>query len=115
MYISFRGIFSFTHPFNSVQGDNAQYKPRVFNSSAEVSDPTLKVSTIVTGLNFPTNMAFLGKDDILVTEKNTGTIRRIISGYYSTRSNFGSFGGNYSKNEEFWELLYLIKMRTAGS
>ena len=74
------GGFFLAHLFNSVQGDNAQYKPRVFNSSAAVSDPSLKVSTIVTGLDFPTSMAFLGKDDILVTEKNNGTIRRIIGG-----------------------------------
>ncbi|GKS60654.1 hypothetical protein YTPLAS21_01120 [Candidatus Nitrosocosmicus sp.] len=32
------------------------------------------------GLDFPTSMAFLGPDDILVTEKNTGEVMRIING-----------------------------------
>jgi aldose sugar dehydrogenase len=72
--------FLLSHTFNLAHADNAQYKPRVFNSSASVNDPTLKVSTIATGLNFPTSMAFLGPNDILVTEKNNGTILRIING-----------------------------------
>jgi aldose sugar dehydrogenase len=32
------------------------------------------------GLEFPTGMAFLGPDDILVIEKNTGKLKRIING-----------------------------------
>jgi aldose sugar dehydrogenase len=32
------------------------------------------------GLEFPTSMAFLGPDDILVLEKNDGTVRRIVNG-----------------------------------
>ena len=48
---------------------------------AAISDPNLKLETVATGLNHPTAMAFLGSStDILVTEKDTGTVRRIIDG-----------------------------------
>jgi glucose/arabinose dehydrogenase len=45
-----------------------------------VSDPNLKVETLVEGLERPTTMAFLDKDNILVLEKNEGTVRRIVNG-----------------------------------
>jgi aldose sugar dehydrogenase len=38
------------------------------------------VETVAEGIRFPTSMAFLAKDDILVLEKNNGTIKRIIDG-----------------------------------
>jgi aldose sugar dehydrogenase len=44
------------------------------------NDTALMVETIVTGLNSPTNMAFLGPNDILVLEKDKGTVQRIING-----------------------------------
>jgi hypothetical protein len=31
-------------------------------------------------LDFPTNMAFIGENDVLVTEKNTGKVIRILDG-----------------------------------
>jgi aldose sugar dehydrogenase len=43
-------------------------------------DPKLKAETVFTGINFPTSMAFLGNDDILVLEKNEGTVKRIVNG-----------------------------------
>jgi aldose sugar dehydrogenase len=45
-----------------------------------VSDPSLQVEPVITGIKFPTSMAFLGHDDILVLEKNEGTVRRIVNG-----------------------------------
>lgn len=45
-----------------------------------VADPNLKVELVASGLKYPTTMAFVGKDDILVLEKNNGTIMRIING-----------------------------------
>jgi len=45
-----------------------------------VNDPSLKVQLVYKGLESPTSMAFLGPDDILVLEKNNGTVRRIING-----------------------------------
>src|ERR671929_297019 len=43
-------------------------------------DPNLKVELVTQGLRSPTSMAFLGPNDILVLEKNNGTVQRIING-----------------------------------
>jgi aldose sugar dehydrogenase len=38
------------------------------------------VETMTSGIQFPTGMTFLGPDDILVIEKNKGTVQRVASG-----------------------------------
>jgi glucose/arabinose dehydrogenase len=43
-------------------------------------DPNLAVRTVVAGLNQPTTMAFLGPTDILVLEKATGRVQRVVNG-----------------------------------
>ena len=48
-------------------------KPAVIN-------PNLKIETVTTGLMLPTTMAFVGPDDMLVLEKNKGTVQRIVNG-----------------------------------
>src|ERR671930_1462623 len=45
-----------------------------------IADPNLKVELVVRGLKSPTSMAFLGPNDILVLEKNNGTVQRIVNG-----------------------------------
>lgn len=45
-----------------------------------INDDRLKVELVFTGLKFPTGMAFLSINDILVTEKNNGMVKRIING-----------------------------------
>jgi glucose/arabinose dehydrogenase len=45
-----------------------------------IGNPKLKAEVVVEGLKLPTSMAFLGPDDILVLEKNKGTVQRIING-----------------------------------
>ena len=57
------------HPFNSVIAQPAVLK-----------DPNLKVELVAQGLRSPTSMAFLGPNDILVLEKETGTVQRITNG-----------------------------------
>ena len=47
------------------------------------NDPNLKIELVAAGLEQPTSMSFLGPDDILVLEKNNGTVRRIINGTVS--------------------------------
>src|ERR671914_2774344 len=51
-------------------------------SPSAISNPNLRIDRIATGLNTPVAMAFLGNssDDIIVAEKNNGTVRRIIEG-----------------------------------
>jgi aldose sugar dehydrogenase len=48
-------------------------KPKLFDS-------TLKITTIAEGLSTPTTMAFVGPGDILVLEKDTGMVKRIVNG-----------------------------------
>jgi aldose sugar dehydrogenase len=45
-----------------------------------INDSNLEVQTVFTGLEFPTSIAFLGPNDILVLEKNDGTVIRIVNG-----------------------------------
>ena len=43
-------------------------------------NPELKIEIVTTQLEFPTSMTFMGPDDILVLEKNKGTVKRIVNG-----------------------------------
>lgn len=43
-------------------------------------DPSLKVTTVVSGLNQPTSMTFLGPSDFLVLEKPTGKVQHVMGG-----------------------------------
>jgi len=45
-----------------------------------LNDPNLQVEQVVQGLSFPTNMAFIGPDDILVLQKGDGRVRRVLGG-----------------------------------
>lgn len=44
------------------------------------TDSTLSISEITSGLSGPTTMAFIGSQDILVLEKDSGRVRRVIGG-----------------------------------
>jgi len=43
-------------------------------------DDNLTVSTVITGLDQPTSMAFIGTSDFLVLEKASGKVKRIVNG-----------------------------------
>src|SRR5215213_7944262 len=43
-------------------------------------DDNLTVSTVITGLDQPTSLAFLGPGDFFVLEKATGKVKRIVNG-----------------------------------
>ena len=50
-----------------------------FSSSPEgptILDPYLKAEVVFKGLKYPTSMAFIGPNDILVTEKDSGTVTK---------------------------------------
>jgi len=49
-------------------------------ASPVMLDSNLTVSTVFSGLNQPTSMAFLGANDFLVLEKTTGKVQRIVNG-----------------------------------
>ena len=47
-----------------------------------VNNSNLKIETVFKGgLKLPTSMAFLGPNDILVLEKNSGAVERIVNGH----------------------------------
>jgi aldose sugar dehydrogenase len=46
----------------------------------ELVDPDLDVQAAVSGLNQPVSMAFLGKGDMLVLEKASGQVKRVVDG-----------------------------------
>jgi aldose sugar dehydrogenase len=70
---------------------------------AQVQGPTilhpgLSVRTVVNGLVTPTSLAFMGADDMLVLEKNTGRVQRVVGGAIQSTVldlpvNFGSERG----------------------
>jgi aldose sugar dehydrogenase len=45
-----------------------------------VNDHNLRVGFVAKGLKHPTAMDFIGPDDILVLEKDNGTVRRVVNG-----------------------------------
>jgi glucose/arabinose dehydrogenase len=73
MYPAYTSDFddSMTEDLNE---DQAILKPILKNSS------NLQIEKVSDGINFPTSMAFLGPDDILVLEKNEGTVKRTLNG-----------------------------------
>jgi glucose/arabinose dehydrogenase len=44
------------------------------------TDPNMKVELVARGIQFPTHMAFLPNGDILVLEKNDGTVKKVVNG-----------------------------------
>jgi aldose sugar dehydrogenase len=45
-----------------------------------IMDPSLTAQVVVKGLDRPTQMAFLGPNDFLVSEKNNGKVLRVVNG-----------------------------------
>ena len=58
----------------------AYIKATPSTSGPTINDPRLKAEVVFKGLEIPTSMAFLGPNDILVLEKNKGTVERIVNG-----------------------------------
>src|SRR5688500_3779573 len=48
--------------------------------SPQLLDPNLAVRTAVSGLTTPIGLAFLGTNDWLVIEKDTGQVKRVVDG-----------------------------------
>ena len=93
-----------------------------------LSDPNLKVEQVFKGLDVPTTMAFIGPDDILVLEKNSGTVERITNGhklaeplldvdvsYTNERGMLGiAIAQNETNNTNPYVFLYYTKSKTNG-
>ncbi len=59
-----------------------EFRQREFveQGKPKILDSHLKVEQVAGGLDTPTTMAFLGPNDILVLEKDKGTVQRIVNG-----------------------------------
>ena len=78
-------IFNFSIYFDQTHGQT-KLKERYLNKGTDypqVADSNLKVEEVAEGLRVPTSMAFLGPDDFLILEKDTGTIMRVNGGIVS--------------------------------
>ncbi|HZA69594.1 MAG TPA: PQQ-dependent sugar dehydrogenase [Nitrososphaeraceae archaeon] len=54
-------------------------------TNPSIANPNLKVELVVGGLELPTTMAFLGPDDFIVLQKDTGTVLRVTNGIVSNK------------------------------
>jgi glucose/arabinose dehydrogenase len=54
--------------------------PAAASAAPTVLDPNLEVRTVVGGLVTPSSLAFIGPNDFLVLEKNTGKVVRVVNG-----------------------------------
>jgi aldose sugar dehydrogenase len=53
---------------------------RAAEADPTMLDPSLKVGTVVSGLTTPSSIAFIGPNDMLVLEKNTGKVLHVTDG-----------------------------------
>jgi aldose sugar dehydrogenase len=58
----------------------SNYASSIKSKMPIIQDGNLAIETVYKGLRFPTTMAFLGPGDILVLEKNEGTVQRLVNG-----------------------------------
>lgn len=60
--------------------DNAMSDIGILSNHPDVLVPNLDVRTVISGLITPVSMAFIADDDMLVLEKNTGKVQRVLDG-----------------------------------
>jgi glucose/arabinose dehydrogenase len=77
------GITILDYGFVSYAQEPDEFSQREFTDepgNPDIYDSNLHAQAVVGGLELPTNMAFLGPNDLLVLEKDKGTVQRIIDG-----------------------------------
>jgi glucose/arabinose dehydrogenase len=75
-------FLSFGFDYKTTAQNQNQYQNDTI-SVPSLTDSKLKVELVASNFTFLTNIEFLGKDDILVLEKNTGNVYRIFNGNVS--------------------------------
>lgn len=66
--------------FSNMSADTTKASAPTVINAPTVIDRNLGVRAVVTGLNQPTTMAFIGSNDFFVLEKPTGQVKRVIDG-----------------------------------
>jgi len=64
----------------ALQGCSQLVSPPSNNDPRVVDETNFAIERYSEGIEFPSSMAFLGPDEILVLEKNSGQVRRIVNG-----------------------------------
>jgi glucose/arabinose dehydrogenase len=64
----------------TAQNQNQYHNDTISVPVPSLTDSKLKVELVASNFTFLTNIEFLGKDDVLVLEKNTGNVYRIFNG-----------------------------------
>ncbi|HKG86808.1 MAG TPA: PQQ-dependent sugar dehydrogenase [Nitrososphaeraceae archaeon] len=76
MLIAAIGLISLIPTYNIGFGQEDEEEATI----PQLKDSNLNIELVSDGLESPTGMAFLGPDDILVLEKDKGTVQRIVNG-----------------------------------
>jgi aldose sugar dehydrogenase len=81
-FLAFAGSYLPSYAQDSTDNNFGEFRQREFTEqgAAAISDSNLRVEEVASGLELPTTMAFLGPGDILVLEKEKGTVQRIVDG-----------------------------------
>ncbi len=79
-YIGLSVLFIFLLYFSIPIALGAYSKASPHSDGPLIADTGLTVELVADELDFPTSMAFIGESDVLVTEKNTGKVIRILDG-----------------------------------
>ncbi len=108
-----------THSVNAVSTEAA-----VNVSLPRIKDFHLKVDLVNSELKFPSSMAFLGPNDILVLEKNEGTVKRLVDGKLlpqpllkvpvANLGERGMLGIAVAKNETGFTRIFLYYTKSGG-
>lgn len=73
-------IFIFLVYFSAPMAMGAYSKASPHSDGPQIKNSSLTVEMVVDELDFPTSMVFIGENDVLVAEKNTGKVIRIVNG-----------------------------------
>ncbi len=97
---------------------------KVAFSQPVVKDASLKVDQLAKGLKSPTSMAFVGPNNILVTEKTEGTVKRIVNGNVlpqpllqvpvATNGERGMLGIDVAKQENGHTYVFIYYTESGG-
>ena len=79
-YIIFGIVISLVFTLTTIQNNLSDNAFGVEKEPPIVYDQNLRITQLTDGLQFPTGIDFLGENDILVIEKNTGQVKRILNG-----------------------------------
>jgi len=74
-------LILFSSSYSSVYFSYGAYsKAQPSPDGPTINDDSITVEKVTSDLTFPTSMTFVGNNDILVTEKNTGRVMRVLDG-----------------------------------